>query len=584
MVCRLRLAGHAAGLCAAFFLSAAASAQTVYPIDRASILVGTRFDFKVEFPGIVARDAMQITVNGQPLDKTFGEPATYIENEDGKNGSSLVVRSASLATPGHYTVVAADGKGNSRTVAWDVFDTPARKAKNVILFVGDGLSVGHVTAARILSKQISEGKYRGRLTIDNFPSMALIGTSGTDSVVTDSANSAHAYTTGHKSAVNALGVYASRAADNLAHPRVETLTEILKRRTKMGVGVVTNTEIEDATPASMVAHTRRRSDYDVIVAQFLAAGPDVMMGGGASNFIPRGKPGSRRGDETDYIAKFQEAGYKVATTDSEMKAAAADGSTTKLLGLYHPRNMDGVLDRRFLKGGTVKQFPNQPDLTDQVAAAIQVLSRNEDGFMMMVESGLIDKFAHPLDWERSVYDTIMLDNAVKVAVDFAAGRNDTLIIVLPDHTHGISIIGTVDDDKPGDDMREKIGVYDQAKYPNYPAPDADGYPTKVDVSRRLAVFFNNFPDYYETFRPKMGGPNVPAVQGPDRRYVANEAYKNEPGAMFRAGLLPRSSDTGVHTADDGVARATGPGSEMVHGFMDNTEIFKVIATALGLGH
>jgi anthranilate phosphoribosyltransferase len=97
-----------------------------------------------------------------------------------------------------------------------------------------------------------------------------------ESVITDSANSAHTYTTGHKSANGALGVYPSRAADNLAHPKVETLTELVKRRrARMGVGVVTNTEIEDATPASMVAHTRRRGDYDVIVRQMLDAGPDV---------------------------------------------------------------------------------------------------------------------------------------------------------------------------------------------------------------------------------------------------------------------------------------------------------------------
>lgn len=561
-----------------------ANAQTVYPIDRAAMLIGSRFDFKVEFPTIVPQASMRITVNGQPLAQVFGERAEYIANEDGSNGSSLVLRGVSLATAGTYVVSASDGTAPAKTFTWDVYDTPARKARNVIFFIGDGMSVGHVTAARILSKQITEGKYRGRLTMDTMPAMALIGTSGVESVITDSANSAHTYTTGHKSANGALGVYPSRAADNLAHPKVETLTELVKRRRPgMGVGVVTNTEIEDATPASMVAHTRRRGDYDVIVRQLLDAGPDVIMGGGSSNFIPRSTPGSRRADDIDFIAQFRNAGYALATTDAEMKTVAANGATRKMLGLYHPRNMDGVLDRRILKGGTVAQFPNQPDLTDQVRSAIQVLSRFEDGFVMMVESGLIDKFSHPLDWERAVYDTILLDNAVKVALEFAANRNDTLVIVMPDHTHGISIIGTVDDSVPGTDMREKVGIYERALYPNYPAPDADGYPGKVDVSRRLAIFFNNFPDYYETFQPKMNGPNVPAVQGPGGNYVANEAYKDVPGAVLRTGILPRRQDTGVHSADDGVMRAFGPGSEMVHGFLDNTEVFKIIVTALGLG-
>ena len=82
--------------------------------------------------------------------------------------------------------------------------------------------------------------------------------------------------------------------------------------------------------------------------------------------------------------------------------------------------MDGALDRKFLKGGTVKKFPDQPDLTEQVSAALDVLSRNPQGFFLMVESGLIDKYTHVLDMERAVYDTIMLDNAVKLARDWAA--------------------------------------------------------------------------------------------------------------------------------------------------------------------
>jgi alkaline phosphatase len=564
-------------------LAGPAAGQTIYPIDRASILIGARFDFKVEFPGVVQEDKAKVLVNGAEIIKAFGRAPEVIEREDGQAASSLMLKDVVLSRPGTYTVTATDGT-NVRTVSWEVYATPApRVAKNVIFFVGDGLSVAHVTAARILSRQITEGKYHGLLAMDTMPHMAMTGTSGVDSVMTDSANSAHAYTTGHKSSVNALGVYASRAKDNLAHPKVETLTELLKRRTGMAVGIVTNTEIEDATPAAMFAHTRRRSDYDVIVGQLLVAGPDVIMGGGSSNFLPKSTPGSRRGDEEDYVKKFRDAGYPLVTTVAELKDVAGKSETRKLLGLFHPRNMDGALDRRILKQNTVKQFPNQPDLTDQVRAAIKVLSRNENGFVMMVESGHIDKFSHPLDWERAVYDTIMMDNAVKIALDFAAERNDTLVIVLPDHTHGLTIVGTIDDAKPGPEMRDKVGVYAEAGYPNYPAPDADGYPPSVDVSKRLAIFFTNFPDHYETFRPKLDGTFVPAIQGPDRRYVANEKYKDLPGAMLRQGILPRTSDTGVHTAEDGVVRAYGPGAEMVKGYLDNTDVFRIIATALALG-
>jgi alkaline phosphatase len=467
-----------------------------------------------------------------------------------------------------------------------VYATGARKAKNVILFVGDGMSVANRTAARILSKGIKEGKYLGKLSFDDMPAMALVGTSGVDSIVTDSANSMSAYTTGHKSSVNALGVYVSRAKDNLAHPKVETITEIVKRSTKMSVGIVSDAEIEDATPAGMVAHTRRRGDKDVIAEQLFLSGADVIMGGGSAWFLPQSTPGSKRKDSNNLVDLFKFDGYAFAMTDGQMKAAAADPKTRKMLGLFHPENLDGALDRHFLKKGTVDQFPEQPDVADMTRAAIEVLSRNPEGFVLMVECGLIDKFNHPLDWERSVYDTIMLSNAVQVAKDFAARHGDTLIIVTPDHTHGVSIVGTVDDNKPGTDMREKVGVYEDAGYPNYPAPNAEGYPESVDVSRRLAMFYGNTPDYYETFRPHLDGPFVPALRGKDQPVVANEKYKDVPGAILRTGNLPRTgsraADQGTHSADDGVLTAMGPGSERFHGFIDNTEVFRNIVDALGL--
>jgi alkaline phosphatase len=432
----------------------------------------------------------------------------------------------------------------------------------------------------MLSKGISEGKYYGQLSFDDMPYMALVGTSGVESIITDSANSMHAYTTGHKSSNNALGVYGSRAKDHLAHPKVENITELIKRKTRMSVGIVTDAEVEDATPAAMVAHTRRRSDKDLIAEQLFRSRADVIMGGGSAYFIPKG-PGSKRKDDKDLLSAFKSDGFKLAMTDTEMKAAAADPKTTKLLGLYNLDNMDGALDRLFLKKGSIAQFPEQPDLTDMTRAALKVLSRNKNGFVLMVESGLIDKASHPLDWERSVYNTIMLSNAVQVAKDFAAQSKDTLIIVTPDHTHGVSIVGTVDDDKPGKDMRDKIGVYEDAGFPNYPAAGPDGYPATVDVSKRLVMTYGNTPDYYETFKPRLDGPLVPAVRDKDGNAIPNPA-SNLPGAVLRTGNLPRSADQGTHTADDGVLTAMGPGADKFHGFIDNTVVFRNIVDALGL--
>lgn len=569
------------------FLAAAAaaqnaSAQTIYPVDRAEILTGAKFDLKVEFPGKPASTA--VTINGQDAAAFFGKPASVVEGEDGNALSAYWLRDVSVPKAGDYVIEAVSSDGKSK-VGWQVFDAPARKAKNVILFIGDGMSVAHRTAARVLSKGLAEGRYGGELAIDDMPHMALVSTSGTDSIVTDSANSMSAYTTGHKSCVNALGVYCASNKNSLDHPKVETISELVKRRTSMSVGVVTNTEIEDATPAGMVAHTRRRADFNDIVKMFFAVQPDVMMGGGSLNFLAKSTPGSKRADEDDYIKKFEGAGYKFVATNTELKSATASGSNaTKLLGLFNTGNIDGALDRFFLKKGTVDKFPDQPDLTDQVRAALSVLSKNENGFVLMVESGRIDKYSHSLDWERAVYETIMLDNAVKLAKDFAGTRDDTLIIVVADHGHPVSIIGTYDDNAPGTEPREKLGVYGEAKFPNYPAANADGYPETIDVSRRLAFSFGAYPDYCQAFRPYLEGENVPAVKGPDSKAnIANEQYCKAPLAVRREGNLPREVNSGVHAADDVVLTAMGPGAEQFHGRIDNTRVFRYMAIALGLG-
>jgi alkaline phosphatase len=253
----------------ALCLVAPSSAQTIYPIDRADILAGSLFDFKVEFPELQTSNSAAVTINGKPYANTFGRDATFIEREDGKDQSALVLRDVSLR-PG--------------------------------------------------------------------------------------TNSASAYASGHKSAVNAMGVYADRTANPFDDPKVEPIAKLVKRRLNMAVGIVTNTEIEDATPAAMATHTRRRASYDQIVEQYFDVKPDVLMGGGLANFLPANAAGSKRKDDIDYINKFRDAGYRYVTSGTELKAADADEATNKLLGLFNLGNMDGVLDRKFLKGGSVKSF------------------------------------------------------------------------------------------------------------------------------------------------------------------------------------------------------------------------------------
>ncbi|MEA9568850.1 alkaline phosphatase [Polynucleobacter sp. AP-Nickl1-40-C4] len=559
------------------FLQAAA----IYPIDQATILAGSKFDIKIEFNTVINLGDAEIELNGAPINKIISAQPEFISNENVK-GSSILYRDVQLPKAGKYQIVARAPQERLQ-VNWDVYATGPRRVKNVILFIGDGMTIANRTTARVLSKGIQEGKYQGRLAFDDMPSTAMIGTSGSDSLITDSANSMSAYTTGHKTAVNAMGVYVSRASDNLSHPKVETIAELIKRNTKMAVGIVSDAELEDATPGAMVSHTRRRADKQYIADQLLSSGAEVILGGGSAYFYPQSTKGSRRKDEKNLVENFKLKGYQLAFTKQELLSASESKDTKKLFGVFHPDNMDGSLDRLYLKKNTVEQFPNQPDLTEMTQSAIDVLSRNPNGFFLMVEAALIDKFNHPLDWERAAFDTIMLSNAVQIAKDFAKTHPETLIIVTPDHTHSGSISGVVHDDKPGP-LREKVGIYAEAGYPNYPKADIQGYPNKIDVSKRIAFFYGSYPDHYETLHPKMDGTFVPAVKDDSGKYVANPKYLQlQEDAIHVGGNLPSHQESGVHTADDAVLNAMGPGSENFKGFMDNTEVFKIMVQSLGLG-
>ncbi|WP_440409538.1 alkaline phosphatase [Neorhizobium petrolearium] len=561
-------------------LAGAAQATTVYPLDRATILAGSPFDFKVEFSSVVKPEDVKITVNGQDYKAALGKDVQFVAEEKVKDkvaGSAVILRNLTIANAGDYKVEVSAGS-ETKSVTWNVYNTGTTpKAKNIIFMLGDGLSVAHRTAARLMSKGMTEGKANGRLNMDDLDRMAFIGTSAADSITTDSANTMSAYMTGHKGAINSLGVYADRTADTLDDPRVETIGEALRRQTKKSIGIVATSEIEDATPAAVVSHTRRRDDKAEIVGMMFDLKPDVILGGGSAYFLPQATNGSKRKDDKDYIKMFQDAGYELATDKNELAAAT---NADKILGLFHTGNMDVALDREFLKKGTVGKFPNQPGLVDMTKTAIDQLSKNPEGFFLMVEASNIDKMTHPLDNERAVVDTIEFDQAVGVAKDFVARNPDTLLVVTGDHTHGITIVGMIDDEAEGTEMREKVGV---RGFPNYVDANKDGYPDSVDVTKRLAMFVSNYPDHYETFRPKLDGPFSPAVQNDKKEYVANEAYKDVPGAVFVQGNLPKDASSGAHTVDDVVLQATGPASENFKGYMEQSDVYKVLADAFALG-
>lgn len=557
---------------AAGYLAPQENTIKVLPIDNAKFVQGQIFDFAVEIKN--GSSDMNVTVNGKDAAQFFGKNSVRK-----MEGNTAVYRIDDVSFPkaGNITIEVKDGS-NERSASYTVTNEKSKKrAKNVILFVGDGMSLQARQIARILSKGITEGRYNDLLNMEKMDNVAVVTTSGYDAIVTDSANSASAYATGHKSVVNAMGVYENCTKDPFDDPKVENIIELVKRTRGMATGIVSTSNITDATPAAMVSHTRRRAEQNFIAQTMLEDyhRPDVILGGGSRHFIPMDVPGSKRKDNVDVIKSFEELGYSFSGTKTELENTPQ--SADKLLGLYQLDNMNVYIDRAVIKNPKVlKGFTDQPGLVEMTEKAIDTLSKNDNGFFLMVEGACVDKQLHVLDWQRAAYDNIELDKAVGAAQKFAAQNNDTLIIVVADHAHGASITGTYHelDGKTG---REAVRTYADSKWPTFEDADGDDYPDNPDPAVTLAVQFANHPDCNIDYRFK-DVPTPPAIMGKDGKAIANPLTKGE----FYAGNIPAKADQEVHAADDVILTAQGPGADYFKGTMDNTEVFFGIVRALGI--
>ncbi|WP_378953008.1 alkaline phosphatase [Pelosinus sp. sgz500959] len=555
-----------------------ASNISIMPIDRAKFLIGQKFDFEIEVKTETPASAIEVMVNGIAAEVFFGKQAVTKFDKM----STYRINEVSLPQTGKVAVtvtVKTENGIEKRRINYEVTSDGIKKpAKNVILIIGDGMSLQARQMARILSKGITEGRYNDLLEMEKMSNLALITTSGSDSLVTDSANSASAYATGQKGAVNAMGVYANSTKDPFDDPKVENIIELAKRTRGMATGIVSTANITDATPAAMLAHTRKRSEQNFIAQEMLNPlhRPDVILGGGSRHFLPKSVPGSKRSDDRNLIEEFKQQGYKLATSKTELKLA---GSPDKLLGLFQLDNMDVYIDREVTKNPAVLgNFNDQPTLMDMTKTAIDVLSKNQNGFFLMVEGACIDKQLHTMDWQRATYDTIEMDKAVGIAKEFAKKQGDTLVIVVADHAHGASITGTYHelDGKTG---REAVRIYGDAGWPTFADVDGDGFPDDPNPSVTLAVQFANHPDYYENYKFQEV-PTSPAIMA-NGKAIANPKRSLE-GGELKVGNIPTSDSSEVHSADDVPLTAEGPGADYFKGIMDNTEVFHGIVRALGL--
>ncbi|AKA16766.1 alkaline phosphatase [Aeromonas hydrophila] len=435
----------------------------------------------------------------------------------------------------------------------------AADAKNVILFIGDGMGPTVLTATRLY--KVGE---EGNLEMMKLARSARIKTFSNDAQTTDSAPSMAAYTTGVKMNNEVIAMSrdtravapgkdanGNKGVNNCASDNgkpVPTLLELAKAAGK-SVGAVTTTELTHATPAATYSHICHRDAAYAIAAQAvpggagfnqaLGDGVDVLMGGGANHWTPYNSTSNKggRADGRDLTAELTAQGYRYVTTKDDL----AGVNSGKVLGLFSAKShLDYELDR-VAKGAA----NTQPSLSEMTAKAIDLLSQNSQGYFLMVEGGRIDHALHGTNAKRSLTDAVALDDAVKTALG-KVDLKDTLIVVTADHDHTMTINGySAKGNKVLDLVKNGDGSTQN---------DVDGKPFTTLV-------FGNGPNRPDV-RPTLTSDQVMA-----------DDYLQETGVKL-------GSET--HGGGDVMLFADGAGSSRFKGTLDNTKVFGKLKEALGL--
>lgn len=504
----------------------------------------------------------------------------------------LVVASAATRAGGVFD--GQNGRDDDRS-------SGGRKAKNVILFIGDGMGVSTVTATRVYSVGVA-----GQLVMDQFPYTALSRTYSADSITPDSAPTMTAMMTGKNTNAGVLGLDDTTESNDFngdgdGRP-LRTLLEQAKRN-DMKVGVVSTARITHATPAATYAHINNRDSENAIALQSLPTdatynealgdGIDVVFGGGRRHFVPNiildeeSARGSRT-DARDLRAEYQAAGYTYVDNTAEFNSLSRQ--SLPVLGLFESSHMEWEWDRASDAGG-------EPSLTAMTLKSIDLLKRGQrrrggwnrdNGYFLMVESGRIDHAHHDGNALRALHDTQEFDKAIAAAIQ-AVDLRDTLIIVSADHSHVFNIAGYPL--RPRSELPYPLapcsgssygalagnGVLDLVYDVNVagrcaaPSTDSSGVPY-------TALVYGNGPGYRSGVRVDpttdtfVGIPGSTDLPGPNPTGFAHPNYRPE-------AAVPLTSET--HSAEEVAIYAVGPGSELVRGTVKNTFIYRVMAKALG---
>ena len=307
------------------------------------------------------------------------------------------------------------------------YAAPERKARGVVLFIGDGMGIATVTAARIHKGFLAGTRppAAARLNLDRAPRSCLVQTWSADNIVTDSAASMTAMVTGVK-VIN--GALAARATATGGIEKLMTLLEIAESR-GLSTGVVTTTSVTHGTPAATYAHILKRGDQAAITAALvpgvdnprLGDGIEVVLGGGRSHFIAR----------PAVLEALSSAGYHRVETAQALEKAVAGGAG-KILGLFAELDLEFAAQR-------ASRAPQQPTLAQMTRAALEVLRRDPRGYFLVVEGGRIDHAHHMNNSYLAIGEMLAFDEALGVAVDSMG--DDDVFFVTADHDHTMVIAG-----------------------------------------------------------------------------------------------------------------------------------------------
>ena len=470
-----------------------------------------------------------------------------------------------------------------------------KKAKNVILFIGDGMGVSTVTAARIFEGQSKVGNRGGEehsLSFEKFPHVALSKTYQVNQQTSDSAPTMSSMMTGVKTNDGELSVGANVKRGELSGKVIDdnktmTLLEQAEER-GMSTGIISTARITHATPAACYAHISNRdweadsklpagSSVNDIAYQLVnfhktnlkSDGLEVALGGGRSYFMPdtmadpedTTKKGLRKdGDLTaQWTSQYKNADFVFDRSGWDKIDPA---KTDHLLGLFESSNhMEYEADR-------LKDTGGEPSLTEMTEKAIQILKKNPKGYFLMVEAGRIDHAHHPGNAYRALTDTVELSKAVQKAVDMTdSAANDTLIIVSADHSHTFTIAGYPQRGNP---------ILGLVTSPGKATPDlaADGKP--------YATLSYANGGGYRTARPTLTAsssilPVTPAAGQAD----VNILDTMNPNFIQEA-TVPTGFGSETHAAEEVAIYAKGPRAYLFQGTQEQSYIYQVMAKALGI--